>query len=247
MFQQQRVSQGINPMFALMANLPPSSNIRTCDAGDMRVIDPSNPQPNEYPEHLGGLFSDNIIAPHQMKNLYYETILKGHQMQPNPLSEAFLEPSNIEYIRQTIENNLRKYTGEDNIRFLLTLEFANSVNQILYNNTGLAYDVKYGVAILNDMLIHHETEIALLSQRQDRRYQRWALNNDRIRVMPHGLGDKTLHVRGENQIDPSGYELNHPYQSQYKAFLRDVLQIQCPSNSTAPCRVPPFPIKYSDP
>lgn len=244
----QRISQGINPMFALMANLPPSQNIRTCDGSD---FDPSAPGssnlPFEYPKALGGLYSDNIITPSMLKNLYYEDIIKGHYTQPTPLSEAFLETANIEYIRQAIENNLRKYTGEENIRFLLTLEFANTVNQTLYNNQALSYDVKTGVAILNDMIIHHETEIALLSLRQEKRYTRWGLNNDRLKVIDRGLGDRTLHVHGENQVDPSGYQLNHPNQSQYKAYLRDVLQIQCPSLSTAPCRVPPFPIKFASP
>lgn len=241
------MSQGINPMFALMAGLPSSNQIRTCNTNDMNSRYEGTNLPYEYPQALGGLYSDNIITPDMLKNLYYENIIKGHFSQPTVLSEAFLEPANIEFIRQSIENNLRKYTGEDNIRFLLTLEFANTVNTTLYENQTLAYDIKTGVAILNDMIIHHETEIALLSARQERRYTRWALNNDRTKVQPYGLGDRTLHVHGENQVDPSGYELNHPYQSQHKAFLRDVLRIQCPSLSTAPCRVPPFPIKFASP
>ena len=241
------MSQGINPMFALMANLPPSHQIRTCGRNDMDPSTPGTNLPYEYPQALGGMYSDNIITPDQLKTLYYENIIKGHFSQPTMLSEAFLEPANIEFIRQTIENNLRKYLGEDNIRFLLTLEFANTVNTTLYENPALAYDVKTGVAILNDMIVHHETEIALLSARQERRYTRWALYNDRSKVMAPGIGDRTLHVRGENQVDPSGYQLNHPNQSQHKAFLRDVLRIQCPSLSTAPCRVPPFPIKFASP
>jgi hypothetical protein len=229
------MSQGINPLFALMGNLPPSSQIKTSEL------------PDEYPETIGGMYSDNIITPDQVKSLYYEQVIKGHITQPTPFSEAFLNPNNMEYIRQKIENNIRNYLGEDNVRFLLTREFAQTVIDYVRDNMALSHDVKYGVAVLNDMIIHHETEIALLSQRQNRRYERWALNNDRIRVMPYGIGDKTLHAHGENQVSPAGYELNHPYQSQHKAFLRDVLRIQCPSNSSAPCRIPPFPIRFGDP
>lgn len=199
------------------------------------------------PAPLPGVISDNIIGPEQLKDLYYEQIIKGFVYQPTPLSEAFLQTENIEYLRTTIEANLQRYLEDPQIRFLLTREFAQTVIDHLKNNQSLAYDVQYGLPILNDLIVHSETEVALLSQRQERRYTRWALHNDRMKIMPYGIGEKTLHVRGENQVSPSGYLMNHPFQSQHNHYLRDVLHVQCPSNSTAPCKVPPFPLRFPTP
>lgn len=231
------MSAGINPLFSVMCNLPVQVPVRN----------PENMLSPEYPEALGGMYSDNIIDPSDVKTLYYDQIIKGHITQPTPLSEAFLSTENMEYLRSQIETNIREYIGDKMIRFLLTREFAQTVINHVRDNMALAYDVKNGIPILNDLIIHHETEIALLSQRQERRYERWALNNDRMKIMPYGLGDKTLHVRGENQVSPAGYLMNHPFQSQYKNYLRDVIRIQEPSLSTAPCRVPPFPIRFPNP
>ena len=233
------MSAGINPLFSVMCNLPVS------------VPQQRNSQqsqlPPEYPEALGGMYSDNIIDPSDVKILYYDQVIKGHITQPTPLSEAFLKTENMEYIRRQIETNIRQYTQDDGIRFLLTREFAQTVIDHVRDNMALAYDVKNGIPILNDIIVHHETEIALLSQRQGRRYERWVLNNDRMKVMPYGFGDKTLHVRGENPVSSAGYQMNHPFQSQYKNYLRDVIRIQAPSLSTAPCRVPPFPLRFPNP
>ena len=223
----------INPLFAVMANLP--TQLRAPSTSD------------EYPNALRGLYSDNIIVPSQVMDTFLEQIVKPGLQPITLLSQAFLSESNVEYIRQQIENNLRDYTGEDNIRFLLTKEFAQDMVDRVYNNPGLAWDVKVGVPLLNDLVIHRETQIAELSLREEKRYTRWALHNDRLRVMPYGLGDKTLHVHGENQVSPSGYELNHPFKSQYVAYLKDVLHINCPSLSTQPCKMPSFPIKYATP
>ena len=229
------MSSGINPLFSVMCNLP------------VKVPQKRSDLPPEYPESLGGMYSDNIIDPSDVKTLYYDQVIKGHITQPTPLSEAFLETANMEYIRSQIEMNIRKYTEDDMVRFLLTREFAQTVINHIRDNMALSYDVQHGIPILNDLIIHHETEIALLSERQKKRYDRWALNNDRLKIMPYGFGDKTLHARGENQVNPSGYLMNHPFQSQYKNYLRDVIRIQKPSNSSAPCRVPPFPIRFPNP
>jgi hypothetical protein len=235
----------INPLFALMANVPS----RVCNSEDLKCKSSHTELPFEYPEALGGLYSDNIIIPSQVKDAYYQEVIKSGIYQATPLSEAFLEPENIEYIRQQIENNIRQYINDENIRFLLTREFAQTVVDAIRENQGLAYDVRVGLPILNGMVIHHETEIALLSERQRMRYFRWALHNDRSRVMPYGYGDKTNHVKGENLVTPSGYELNHPFKSQYRAYLRDVLQITCPPPSSRPCEIVPVPpnLKFPNP
>jgi hypothetical protein len=226
----------MNPLFSVMCNIPSKVNQQQ-----------QQQPPFEYPEAMGGMYSDNIISPSDVKTLYYDQVIKGRITQPTPLSEAFLETNNIEFIRQQIENNIRNYLQDENIRFLLTREFAQTVINNIRDNMSLAFDVQTGIPILNDIIIHHETEIALLSQRENRRYERWVLNNDRMKVMPYGFGDKTLHVRGENQVSPSGYLMNHPYQSQYKTFLRDIIRVQDASLSTKPCKVPSFPIRFPNP
>jgi hypothetical protein len=218
----------INPLFAVMANVPSSSS-------------------SSYPETLGGLYTDHIITPDQVKDIYYELLIKGHVIQPSPLSEAFVNPTNVEYLRQQVEKNLQQYTRDSSIRYLLTNEFAQTMIDMIQNNQQLAYDVQVGLPILNDLVVHQETEMALLYERHHKRYVRWALHNDRPKVMPYGFGDKTNHVKGENQVVPSGYELNHPFKSQYQMYLRDVLHLQCPSNSNRPCPMPPFPIQFASP
>jgi hypothetical protein len=231
----------IHPMFALMANIP--QPVRTCRPGDFQLNASSDGPllPNEYPELMGGLYSDNILTPAQIRQAFYQQA--PTQIQPSQLSEALLEPTNMEYIRQQIENNLRQYTGEDNIRFLLTKEFAQTCIDQIMNNPGLGWDAKVGLPLLNDIIIHHESEIAKLSARHNKRFTRWVLEGDRVHggYLPYGFGDKTLHARGENQVSPSGYGLNHPDKSQYLMYLRDVLHIQCPSLSTAPCKMGPPP------
>ena len=236
-------SRGINPMFALMANLP----IQTCTASSTANSPPMTQLPYEYPEALGGIYSDNIIDPADVMGIFNVLVVDGRKGVHTPLSVAFLSEANVEHMRRAVEQNIREYTGEDNIIYLLQREFAQTLIDLLLDNLALSFDVKASVPLLNDIAVHHETQIALLSQRHTKRYTRWALHNDRMKVMPHGIGDKTLHVHGENQVNPSGYELNHPFKSQYGQFLKDVLHIQCPSNSTRPCQMPPFPQRFATP
>ena len=242
---QLLVTMSINPLFAVMANIPS----KTCNSHDLQCQSRNTELPFEYPEALGGMYSDNIIVPSQVKDAYYQEVIKGGIYQATPLSEAFLTPENMEYIRLQIENNIRQYINDDQIRFLLTREFIQTVVDKLKDNQFSAYNIQVGLPVLNDQIIHHETQIALLSERQRMRYLRWALYNDRSKVMPYGYGDKTNHVKGENQLTSSGYDLNHPFKSQYRAYLRDVLQITCPPPSSRPCEIVPVPphLKFGNP
>lgn len=237
----------MNPLFAVMANLP-VNRPQQCDRNTI-AYGPNAPNapPFEYPQQLGGLYSDNIIGPDQVKLVYYEQVIKAGLAQPTPLSETFLSTQNVEYIRQQVEKNIQDYTGDPDIRFLLTREFAQDMIDRAKGNQALGWNVEVGVPLLNDLVVHRETEIACLSLRHVKRYTRWALHNDRWKVMPYGLGDKTLHAKGENQVNPSGYELNHPFKSQYQAYLRDVLHLPCPSLSQQPCQMPSFPIRFGTP
>lgn len=239
----------INPLFATMCGVSSqaASHLSQCTPSDRMQNYGGDSLPNEYPEYIGGLHSDNIITPDQVQTAYYEQIIKGQIAQPTPFSIQFLSPQNVEYIRQQIETNIRNYTKEDDIRFLLTKEFAQTMIDTTRNNMGMAFGGKVAIDLMNSQVIHHETEIALLSLRHNKRYERWVLHADHSRIMPYGYPDKVLHVKGENGLTTSGYELNHPFKSQYQAFLNDVLHVQCPSNSSAPCRVPSYPLKMSNP
>jgi hypothetical protein len=222
----------IHPLFAVMANVPQDKINQQINTG---FIEP------------GGLYSDNLIQPYQVKEAYNEQIVKAGLAQPSPFSEAFLSTQNVEYIRQQIQQSIREYTEDPHVYFILTKEFAQDMIDRTYNNQMLAWDPKVGVPLMNDIVINREVEIAKLSQRHVKRYTRWALHNDRTRVAPWGIGDKTNHVHGENQVSPAGYQLNSPFQNQYRAYLRDVLKITCPKLSSAPCKMPPFPIKFASP
>ena len=234
----------MNPLFAVMTNQPSRCAASRCDYSTNKTESPF-----ETPVELPGMHSDNNIVPSQVKSVYVDYVIRNGLYQATPLSEAMLETVNIEYIRQAIENNIKNYIKDDNIKFLLTKEFAQTVMDVIQNNQWLAYDVRVGLPFLNSVIIHRETEIALLSERQRMRFIRWGLENDRSRFMPYGLGDKTQHRKGETFVTSAGYSLNHPFKSQYRAYLRDVLQVNCPPPSSKPCEIVPVPpsMKFANP
>lgn len=167
----------------------------------------------------------NEITPYDVRGAWVQQVLEGAQAQDSPLSLYFFSPENVEFVRSEIERRLRLKLEEPNIKYVMTQEFAQSMVDMALNNQGWAYDVEGGLPRLNQWVINKEVEIAYLGQRQHRRYETQMLQGNRMRVFPYGLGDKTLHVRGENQLTQAPYQLNHPFRSQYDAFLNQVLHI----------------------
>jgi hypothetical protein len=194
----------MNPLFAVMANIPSSF------------------RQDSLQSPLCYVDQTNVIMSSDLHKLYHHHH-HHHHHHKSSFAHEFLKPSNIEYIRKRIEYNVRNYINDSSIIFLLTTEFAQYVFDMLHNNPSFSIE---NIDFVNETIIDRETEIAILSERQKKRYTKWELQNDRMKTMPYGYSDKTNHVKGETVISPSGYHLNHPYQHQYKEFLKSVYNIQ---------------------
>lgn len=188
--------------------------------------------------------SNNLIDPQDVAQGFNEQMIKGHVTQYTPLTRAYFHPQNVEFIRSEIEKRIRRYTGEPNIKIVLTEEFLQTMVDMAFRNQQYAYDVENGLPRLNEWTINHEGEIIMLSMRKRKQYERWILHGDRMRVYPYGLGDRTLHAKGENPQTQSPYLLNHPWKSQYQKYLDEVLMVNCP---TRPSNCPPVQHKFPDP
>lgn len=161
----------------------------------------------------------------QVRTAWEDQCLYGHQTQDSPLTVAFFDPRNVEWIRSEIERRLKIKTGEENLRYYINAEFAQTMIDTALNNQGYAYNVEYGLPRLNQWVINKEEEIAYLSLRAQKRYEHQMLYGNRMRVFPYGVGDRTLHAKGENQVTQSPYLLNHPWKSQHEGYLNQVLKI----------------------
>jgi len=188
--------------------------------------------------------SNNLIEPHQVAQGFNNQMIKGNVTQNTPLTRAFFSTQNVEYIRSEIERRLRQHTGESNIKLVLTEEFLQTMVDFAFRNQQYAYNPEKGLPRMNEWVINHEGEIILLSMRKKKQYERWILNGDRMRVFPYGLGDRTLHAKGENPQTQSPYLLNHPWKSQYQKYLDEVLMVNCP---TRPSQCNVNPPKYPNP
>ena len=200
----------LNPLFSVMLNLP--SNLREHY---------NLPKPQEHPDVL----NDNIITPDQVQHIYMDMVVNARIAHQTPLSDAFLSPRNIEYIRQQIEIQLQHYLKEQ-VGFLLTREFSSNIIDVLLGHDRYNNEPQMIIPYLNSLIIKQELELALISQNQQKRYEKWGLRNDRMKVIDYGLGDKTLHAKGENQVNPSGYNLQHPHKNRYQQYLKEVMNIK---------------------
>jgi hypothetical protein len=179
--------------------------------------------------------TNNNITPEYVAEAWYHTVTSAHAAQDTPLTQAFFAPSNVEWIRQKIQGMLRESLNEPNIIFILNREFAQDMINMAINNKVYSYSPHKGLAVLNSAVVKNEYDIAYLGQRAHKRYVTQMLKGDRMRIFPYGLGDRTLHARGENQVTQSPYQLNHPWKSQYQAYLSQVLKINpnaCPQTET---------------
>lgn len=181
---------------------------------------------------------NNIISPtvdsKHIQNGFHEQKIKSGSTRYTPLTQAYFSHENIQFLKKSIEHNLKKYTGDPNLQLILNEEFLQVMVEIATNNTSYSYNVKEGLPRLNQWTINHETEILVLSMRKQKQYENWILKGNRMQIFPYGMGDRTLHVKGENQQTHSPYLLNHPWQSQHNAFLDQVLHVRNPECGVAP-------------
>jgi len=167
----------------------------------------------------------NAITPHGVRKAWEHQILHTNLAQDTPLTLAFFHPRNVEHIRLNIEARLQKLLQDPHIRFILTQEFALDMVETAYKNQLWGWDPAQGLPRLNKYIIDRETEIAMVGERHRAMFHTRYLRGERMRVFPYGMGEKTMHVRGERPITFSPYMLNHPWGKQHKQYLKEVLHI----------------------
>lgn len=182
----------------------------------------------------------SVINPEEVRSLWVTLVLNAARASDTPLTQAFFSIENVNWLKSEMERRLQRKLSDPTVKYLITEEFVTSMIDMALNNYFYAYDVEKGLPLLNQYLLNKEVEITYLGQRQRKLYETQMLQGNRMRVFPYGLGDKTLHVRGENQVTQAPYQLNHPFKTQYQAYLDQVLHVNRPSCPTV-YRCTPFP------
>lgn len=195
----------LNPLFAVMANVQVKNN------------SPASPDLS--------MDRDNLLTPGDIQPMFLRMYIETNRYKLTELMLKFTSKENIELVRQRIEVILQQELEDDAIVFVLSREFYTAVCSMIELNLGANYEFELLLQALNEVLIKTEAERAILSQRQWDRYNKWILQKQYPKVMHYGFGDRTYHIRGENQQDPSGYALNHPHKSQYADYMQSVMGI----------------------
>lgn len=169
-----------------------------------------------------------------IKSLYY-TISERHQV--TPLTEAFFESSNIQFIVAQIEKALHLLTGEQ-VRISTNEEFAQTMIETAGRNLGLSYTPQT-VGALNRAVIEHETRVQYYSLRQRKLFYKYFWFQDRMRVFPYGQYDKV--TSGEVTVSPSGYTLSNPWRRWQADYLHDTEGLDVAADSPSGyCKIPGF-------
>lgn len=181
----------------------------------------------DYDSSADGRDSDEkslIVHPREIKEAFFNQHVRGGRSQFTPVTLAFFDENNIRYIQNQIQKNLSQYAGKP-INFLLSREFAETMVNVASRNLALSHNAN-GLNILNNEVIKQETDVHLLSLRARARYEKWVLHGDFPRVWHYGYNDRSHHIRGENPLTSSPYQLGHPWRRQYSDYLQSVLRMR---------------------
>jgi hypothetical protein len=141
---------------------------------------------------------------------------------PTPVSNRFFAPENVAYLQDQLQILLTRLVGEP-VRVPINEEFAQSMYDIASRNSGLGFLGDDGLRQLNEMFVESEGRIQYLSIRQGKLQEQLFIKEDRILTFPYP--EPTKCVKGELQIDTSGYMLSSPWGNNFGNYLNDVLQI----------------------
>jgi hypothetical protein len=133
-----------------------------------------------------------------------------------PLFTTFFSPENVRYIKQQIEKALYILTQEQ-VVVPINNEFIQTMIDIAQWNVGLAY-APMSTPLLNRAVIDHETQVQYSSLIRKKLYNKYFLQNDRMRTMPYG--EYTRNTRGEVTISDSDYQLSHPNRRWRSCYLK---------------------------
>lgn len=139
-----------------------------------------------------------------------------------PLFTTFFSPENVNYIKDQIEKALYILTQEKVI-IPINNEFIQTMIDIAQWNVGLAY-APLSTPLLNRAVIDHETQVQYSSLIRRKLYNKWFLQNDRMRTMPYG--EYSRHTKGEVTISESDYNLSHPYRRWRPCYLKSTQGLQ---------------------
>ena len=149
-----------------------------------------------------------------------------------PLSAAFLDPENVDYILRAVSANLTKWFGVP-IKSCMSAELATQMIELINSNQGLAYTPSQ-VCVLNDIVIRNEVRVQFYSLRQKALYYKYFINANRLKVFPYptkpdGRGTKDVHV------ETADYMLTNPRKQHRREYLQQVLGICDPKKLCTPC------------
>jgi len=163
-----------------------------------------------------------------MENLL--TLQKNFLQQTNrpaqvPLVGAFLDPRNVAFIKDQIEQSLKYLTGQC-VEVPITNELTQTLYDVLKGNWWMAYRVEEGLRLLNRMVVEHETKIQYYSLRHRCLYYKYFIHGDRMKVFPRAI--PTHANGGEVTVSASGYTNSHPWAKRHREYLDEVLCVNQP-------------------
>jgi hypothetical protein len=145
--------------------------------------------------------------------------------QPSPLTSEFFSECNMKYLQEQVSKALSALTNQAEVEVLVDDQFKQTMFDVASRNPFLTWSGSGGVRLLNEMFIDWHVRGLYIGLRQQRLYDKYFIEGDRIKVMP--WGDPTKVTRGEVTISPSGYLLANPWRHNHANFLQQVLGLKC--------------------
>lgn len=161
--------------------------------------------------------SEGTIPP-ELMNRIYDSLERS-----TPLTRMFFDPRNVEFLRSSIAETLSLLMNRP-VQVQVTEDFMNAMLELARTNVGLAYTGTTGLQTMNQAFVESEARLQLASLRHDQLFNQYFIDQDRLWEMPRAQGDRRM--KGETQINTSGYMLSHPNAHSYDQFLSEVLGIQ---------------------
>ena len=173
--------------------------------------------------------SADIMAKEFERQAYYNKL-------KTPLFTSFFSPENVCYLKDQIQKALYILTQEQ-VVIPINNEFIQTMIDIAQWNVGLAY-APMATPLLNRAVIDHETQVQYSSLIRKKLYNKYYLQNDRMRTMPYG--EYTRSTKGEVTISDSDYHLSHPFRRWRSCYLKSTEGLEYCDNEGGYTPIPNF-------
>lgn len=168
-------------------------------------------------DHVSYIEGDTRLVNVSAGNMAKEFERQGYLNKlKTPLFTTFFSPENVRYIKDQIQKALFILTQEQ-VVIPINNEFIQTMIDIAQWNVGLAY-APMSTPLLNRAVIDHETQVQYSSLIRKKLYNKYFLQNDRMRTMPYG--EYTRSTKGEVTISDSDYHLSHPFSKWRQCYLK---------------------------